>query len=158
MGKLKLSLRWLVAGLLGFILVIQFVPYGRAPTNPPVRAEPAWDNPRTRELAARACFDCHSNETVWPWYSNIAPASWLIQSDVNEGRRKLNFSEWDPRQEEAHESAKTLRNGEMPPWYYPWARLSSRERQALFQGLEETLGTERQTGKRGRGRAEDEHE
>jgi len=99
-------------------LGIQAVPYGRQHTNPPVVAEPNWDDPQTRALTARACFDCHSNETVWPWYSNVAPISWLVQRDVDEGRRTLNFSEWNRAQKEARESAKTVREGEMPPWIY----------------------------------------
>ena len=70
--------RWwtvLAVAILLFI-GIQVVPYGHARTNPPVMAEPAWDSAATRELARQACFDCHSNETEWPWYSNIAPFSW----------------------------------------------------------------------------------
>jgi len=74
------------------LIAIQLVPYGHAHTNPPVTGDPQWDSPQTRELAKRACFDCHSNETVWPWYSNIAPVSWLIQHDVDEGRSRMNFS------------------------------------------------------------------
>ena len=66
-----------VAVLAGLFLAIQFVPYGRDHSNPPVIGEPTWNSPETRALAVRACFDCHSNETVWPWYSNIAPVSWL---------------------------------------------------------------------------------
>jgi hypothetical protein len=78
----------IAAGAALLVALIQAVPYGRAHSNPPVVSEPAWDSPRARELAVRACFDCHSNETVWPWYSNIAPVSWLIQSDVaGAGRR-----------------------------------------------------------------------
>ncbi|HXG51099.1 MAG TPA: heme-binding domain-containing protein [candidate division Zixibacteria bacterium] len=126
--------------LIAVLLVMQAVPYGRDHTNPPVRQEPARDDPRTRELAVRACFDCHSNRTVWPWYSNIAPISWLIDRDVKRGRRELNFSEWDRRQEEAGESAATVRKGSMPPWYYPWGWLSAAERQDLIRGLERTLG------------------
>jgi hypothetical protein len=61
--------------LVGGFLLIQLVPYGRAHANPPVVKEPAWDSPTTRALAKRACFDCHSNETVWPWYTNVAPVS-----------------------------------------------------------------------------------
>jgi Haem-binding domain len=80
----------------------------------------AWDAPETRELAVRACFDCHSNETVWPWYSHVAPISWLVWSDVVRGRKELNFSEWDRPQLEARESGSTVRKGLMPPWYYPW--------------------------------------
>jgi mono/diheme cytochrome c family protein len=105
-----------------------------------VRREPDWDRPETRSLAVRACFDCHSNETRWPWYASVAPASWLVQHDVTEGRREVNFSEWNRPQKEARESAKTVRKGEMPPWYYPWARLSSAERRDLVRGLEATLG------------------
>ena len=133
--------RWLVIGSMVILFLIQAVPYGRDHINPPLNAEPAWDNPRTQELTVRACFDCHSNETVWPWYSYIAPISWLIERDVKEGRRELNFSEWNKAQEEAGEAANTVRKGSMPPWYYPWARLSSAERQDLIQGLERTLGS-----------------
>lgn len=124
------------------LTAVQLVPYGRNHANPPVRQEPNWDSAATRELTARACFACHSNETVWPWYSNIAPASWLIQRDVDKGRRKLNFSEWDRLQEDAHESAQSVKKDKMPPSYYPWARLSAAEHQALITGLEQTLGTE----------------
>ena len=126
------------------LAAIQVVPYGRDHANPPVRQEPRWDSERTRALTRRACFDCHSNETQWPWYTHVAPVSWLTAHDVAEGRRTLNFSEWDRRQKEAHESAKTVRTGKMPPWLYllprPHARLSETERAALIRGLEATLG------------------
>jgi len=140
----------IVVGMAILFLLVQAVPYGRDHTNPPVRQEPVWDGPRTRELAARACFDCHSNLTDWPWYSNLAPVSWLVQRDVHEGRRKVNFSEWDRPQKEAGESAKATRKGEMPPWYYPWARLSAAERDALVQGLAASLG-QGEGGGRGEG-------
>lgn len=139
---LKTVMKWSVVGLIVLFVLIQLVPYGRAHTNPPVRQELAWDSAQTRELAARACFDCHSNETRWPWYSNVAPVSWLVQRDVDAGRTKLNFSEWGRRQKEAEESVKTVRKGEMPPWYYPWARLSAEERQALIRGLTTSVGGE----------------
>src|SRR5450830_82850 len=88
--------------------------------NPPIVQEPPWDSPQTRALAVRACFDCHSNETVWPWYSKVAPMSWLIQRDVNQGRRSLDFSEWDrPRRQEGG-GARTVERGSMPPSYYVW--------------------------------------
>ena len=79
--KLPTRRFWVRAGLL-FVMAfvaIQFVPYGRDHANPPADAEPAWDSPDTRTLAKEACFDCHSNETEWPAYSNVAPISWLIQ-------------------------------------------------------------------------------
>jgi hypothetical protein len=92
----------------------------------------------------RACFDCHSNETVWPWYSNIAPVSWLVQRDVNGGRRHLNFSEWEIPQQHAKDVAEQVREGEMPPWFYlpmhPSARLTSTEKQALVEGVGKSLG------------------
>jgi mono/diheme cytochrome c family protein len=131
--------KWALATLAVLVVAIQVVPYGRDHANPPVTKEPAWDAPRTRELAVRACFDCHSNETAWPWYASVAPFSWLVQSDVDEGRRKLNFSEWDRPRRESRDSVKTVRRGRMPPWYYPWAGLSPSERDALVRGLEATL-------------------
>jgi heme-binding protein len=138
---------WLAVVLIAAIGVIQLVPYGRDHTNPPVTQEPAWDRPETRMLAVRACFDCHSNETVWPWYSNVAPMSWLIQRDVDEGRRKLNYSEWNRGQKEARESAKTVNKREMPPWFYALpgtsARLTPAERSTLVTGLQATFGAER---------------
>ena len=122
------------------LAAIQIVPFGRDHTNPPVRTEPPWDAPETRALAVRACFACHSNETVWPWYSHVAPVSWLVWSDVVRGRKELNFSEWVRPQREARESSSTVRKGSMPPWYYPWAQLTAAERQTLVQGLEATVG------------------
>lgn len=138
--------------LAGFLL-IQVVPYGRAHENPPVVQEPDWPDAETKELARRACFDCHSNETVWPWYSNIAPVSWLVQRDVDEGRTHLNFSEWgvahaheghDHEGHDAEDIQEVILNGEMPPANYlithPEARLSEAEIQALANGLMITAG------------------
>ncbi|HEX2864506.1 MAG TPA: heme-binding domain-containing protein, partial [Deinococcales bacterium] len=85
---------WTLLALLAAFLLIQLVPYGRAHAAPAVTGEPAWPA-GARQLAVRACFDCHSNQTVWPWYSNIAPVSWLVQHDVDEGRHWLNFSQWN---------------------------------------------------------------
>jgi hypothetical protein len=141
MRRVSLLLGALVVGLL---VAIQFIPYGRNHVNPPVLQEPRWDRPETRALTVRACFDCHSNETVWPWYSHVAPLSWLVQRDVLEGRRTLNFSEWNRRQE-ARESIKTIHEGEMPPWLYALpgttARLKAGERATLIAGLEAPFDT-----------------
>jgi len=138
-------------GIAGFVL-IQLVPYGRVHTNPPVLQEPQWDSPATRALAARACFDCHSNETKWPWYSNVAPASWLVAHDADEGRSRLNFSEWGPPSRGGErgeggggvdEVAEVIATGQMPPAQYllmhPEARLSDAEKQQLIQGLQASL-------------------
>jgi len=132
-------------GALLFALV-QAVPYGRSHNNPPVRAEPAWDSSRTRALAADACFDCHSNLTKWPWDSNIAPFSWLIQRDVDSGRSTLDFSDWKRPQEGALDAVEATRSGSMPPWYYklmhPKSRLTRAEREALARGLERTIAAD----------------
>lgn len=141
---MKVLVRWVSIGVVAAFAALQALPYGRNHTNPPVSREPTWTSQEIRELAVRACFDCHSNQTVWPWYSNIAPFSWLIQSDVDEGRNEVNYSEWGRPQEEAEDSAETVQEGTMPPWYYaimqPKANLSSAERQALIRGLEATFG------------------
>ena len=139
-------LKWLVRGvalaLAGFLL-IQLVPYGRDHANPPVTGEPVWDSAATRALAVRACFDCHSNEVVWPWYSNVAPVSWLVQHDVDEARDKVNFSEWQTGVIRPQQAATQVQRGNMPPKQYlpmhPTARLTAAERAQLAQGLLQSL-------------------
>ena len=145
--RVKIAL-WVVAVLLGGFVLIQLVPYGRDHTNPPVTAEPAWDSPRTRELAKRACFDCHSNETVWPWYSRVAPVSWGLYRDVERGRSKMNFSEWPQLPAGAGaaiaaRAAEVVNDGKMSPLRsrlaHADARLSDAEKQELIAGLEASL-------------------
>ncbi len=125
--------------LIALALLIQIVPYGRDHTNPPVVAEPNWDSAETKALYDRACADCHSNDTTWPWYSNIAPVSWLVQHDVEDGRRHLNTSVWGTQRVETHEIGEVIREGEMPmPVFlitHPEARLTQAEKDALAQGL-----------------------
>jgi hypothetical protein len=141
--RVRRALRLTVLSLVGAFVLIQFVPYGRDHGAPAVTAEPAWDSDVTRALADAACFDCHSNETEWPWYSNVAPLSWLTQRDVDGGREALNFSEWDRPQGEADEITEVIIDGEMPPWYYAMlhsgARLSEQEQRRLIDGLRATL-------------------
>lgn len=136
----------LLVALIGVFVLIQFLPFGKDQTNPPVVAEPNWDSPQTRQMFMQACGDCHSNETVWPWYSRIAPASWLISRDVNEGRRKLNVSEWTTGENEADEIIKVVQNGEMPPWFYlpmhPEARFDAAQKQVFLNGLAATFGNQ----------------
>jgi hypothetical protein len=139
----KIIIFVLIAILAGFV-VLQLIPYGHDHSNPPVTMEPQWDSPETRALASRACFDCHSNETDWPWYSFIAPVSWLIQRDVEEGRGRLNFSEWgNGRFDEPWEIVEAFSEGYMPPAKYlamhPEARFSDAERQTLIQGFQKTF-------------------
>lgn len=121
------------------------------PTRPirPQPREPAGDAraglgfTTTRELAKRACFDCHSNETEWPAYASIAPVSWLVQRDVTEGRRVLNFSEWHRAQDGAKDASEEVRQREMPPATYRFvhahARLSAADVERLVNGLMKTM-------------------
>ena len=128
-------------------VVIQFVPYGKNHTNQQLVQEPKWDTPKTRALFMRSCADCHSNETKWPWYSNVAPISWLVQHDVDEGREHFNVSNWlHQKKNKGDEAAEEVREGDMPPLVYlpahPEARLSETEKKELIDGLVKTFGEE----------------
>lgn len=130
----------MLIGLAVMGILIQFIPYGPEHANPPANAEPRWDTPATAALARRACFDCHSNETKWPWYSSIAPLSWLVHRDVTEGRKHINFSDWKrPAEQHVDEFQEVFDESSMPPVLYllghPSARLSPVEREVLMQGL-----------------------
>jgi hypothetical protein len=125
------------ATLAAAFLGIQLVPIERS--NPPVEEEvPA--TPEAREVLRRACYDCHSNEVVWPWYARIAPISWLVARDVREGREAVNFSTWNrldehERREALEESWEAIDHGDMPLWFYPplhpEARLTDADRNLL---------------------------
>ena len=125
--------------LTALFVAVQFVPVERE--NPPVAGELSAP-PEIQAVFERSCYDCHSNETRWPWYSRVAPASFLIAHDVEEGREHLNFSEWAgyPADDQRHlleEIAEEVKEGEMPRWFYlplhPSARLSSDEVGAVVQ-------------------------
>jgi hypothetical protein len=132
-------------GLLGggvLLAAAQLVPVVRE--NPPETGRLVAP-PEIEALLGRACADCHSRRTVWPWYSRIAPASWLVAHDVSEGRRELDLSAWDAldaarRRKKLGESAAEVREGDMPPWHYvllhPEARLEPDERAALLAWLD----------------------
>ncbi|MPY92985.1 MAG: cytochrome C [Acidimicrobiia bacterium] len=127
--------RLAVVGLVAFVLV-QFVPYGWAHPNPPVIADAPWPTPESAALARAACYDCHSNETEWPFYAYVAPMSWFVRRDVEQGRRELNFSLGERVTDDA---AEAVADGSMPPRGYralhPGARLSDQERDTLVQAL-----------------------
>ena len=133
--------------LLVLLLVIQLVPYGRDHSNPPVTKAAALD-PRTQAIVTDTCADCHSNTTRWPWYTNVAPASWFAQSDVDGGRQVLNFSEWDRAQPAVEELAEVIASGQMPPTKYrilpnhAKARLSDAEKARLIAGLRRLYATD----------------
>jgi mono/diheme cytochrome c family protein len=132
-----------IAGVVIFIL-LQLVPFGRNHTNPPVVQEPQWDSSATRQIAKEHCFQCHSNETEWPWYSNIAPGSWLIYNDVVEGRQNVNFSDFGKRPGELDEIIENVQSGAMPPIQYwiahPSSRLTDAQKQTFIAGLRATYG------------------
>ena len=123
--------------------LIQLVPY--RVDDPPVKQEPTWDTPRTRQLAVAACFDCHSNETHTYWWEDVAPLSWWITKHVKDGRSALNFSDCTKGARGENDAAETVRGGSMPPSYYTWiglhsaAKLSKAERDQLAAGLAATL-------------------
>ncbi len=131
------SVRWTILAVVGTAVLIQFVPVSRS--NPPVETEVAAA-PDVRAILRRACYDCHSHETAWPWYSAMAPVSWVVAHDVGEGRGELNFSTWNrvPAARRAGKAGKiceVLAERDMPPWYYPvahpGARLSAEDRAKL---------------------------
>ncbi len=136
-------MRWLFRILVLVVVVgviAQVVPYGRDHQNPKTVQEIEWNSPATRTLASGACMDCHSNLTVWPWYSYVAPISWLTTRDVEDGRAKLNFSEWQRSQEaDLEEVVEVIRSKAMPPMKYRLmhadARLTDQERQKLEDGI-----------------------
>ena len=136
------------AWIVGLFGLMQLVPYGRTHANPPVTQEPAWDSPHTRALVVRACFNCHSNETRWPWYAKLAPFSWVVQFDVEAARSVINFSEWNRAFELAPYAGQVVRTGNMPTLKYqmahPEANLTGQETLELARGLDATLGTSRE--------------
>ena len=92
----------------------------------------------------RACYDCHSNQTKWPWYSAIAPMGWLVSAHVHDARNHLNFSQWDDYVSDPGTAAQKLRaiaqtigSGAMPPRYYrlahPQSRLNASARNELIK-------------------------
>ena len=116
----------------------------------PARVNPPVDPDRTLQSAvpahpgapvvARACQNCHSNQTQWPWYSHVAPVSWLVTHDVNEARSAVNFSEWaayspERQRKLLQESCKEVKEGEMPMSIYvlmhPEAKLTSNDVNAI---------------------------
>ncbi len=169
-SRLRAILKWGLIGVAAAFVLIQVLPFGWSHTNPGAHSEPPWDSSRTRELAINACYDCHSNRTEWPWYSYVAPMSWLVEYDVDKGRHALNFSDWEryvekqrekaererlkalerarkgekPEKEKVPSLVKVVLKGEMPMWYYaiahPDARLSEAEKQELAEGLARTFG------------------
>jgi hypothetical protein len=132
-----MTFRRFLWALLALFLVIQIFPSNRS--NPPVKSDIVAPTP-VKAILKRACYDCHSNETHWPWYSSVAPMSWLVAYDVNEAREHFNFSTWgdyDEGEQRDHleEAWEEIEDGNMPLWYYlplhPAARLDAKEKKSL---------------------------
>jgi hypothetical protein len=129
-----MNARKLLVGAGVLLLAMQAVPVSR--TNPPVESD-VDAPPAVKALLKRACYDCHSHETKWPAQAWVAPSSWLVVHDVNEGREELNFSRWAAigpadRAKLAKKLPEEVAEGEMPPWTYrvahPAARLTDAEK------------------------------
>lgn len=122
------------------VVLIQLIPVDRS--NPPVKNEPVWDSPQTKMLVKNACYDCHSNESEYPWYSYVAPVSWLVSNHILEGREHLNFSEWT-NDVDADEMIEEIKSGEMPLWDYKLmhshADLTTAQTDSLISGLNRTF-------------------
>jgi hypothetical protein len=138
-GKTKVGLLALAA----VIVVAQFLQPARE--NPPSEPSDSFEvvanpPPQAREIIARACQDCHSNRTAWPWYSRVAPASWLVANDVSEARQHLNLSAWgrmtpERRLQSLGDVCREVAAGDMPLWQYrllhPPARLTKGDADVL---------------------------
>jgi hypothetical protein len=138
---MKRKLLFILIAVVVVFAALQLIPVNR--TDPPVSREVNWDSPQTRALVKRACFDCHSNETAWPWYTGIAPSSFYVANHVAEGRQRLNFSAWDQPNSDFEEAQRSINNGQMPLWDYvlihPDASLSATEKAQLISGLQATF-------------------
>jgi len=131
-------IKWGVAVLAALFVVAQFIPVDY--TNPPVQSDVQAPT-QVKSILVKACFDCHSHETRWPWYSKIAPVSWWLSGHVRDGRKDLNFSIWPTYNFASQELImreinKQVSEQKMPPRSYtvghPEARLSGDERQILL--------------------------
>jgi len=132
-------------GIAAGLLLAQFVPVQRA--NPPATGDVSAP-PRIEATLRRACYDCHSNETRWPWYSRVAPISWLVAHQVELGRKQINFSEWGEyypatRKRKLQWTDRALRQEAMPPWSYrivrPGARLTEEDRAAVERWIDSEI-------------------
>ncbi len=133
--------RWIliVSGIVCLFIIIQMVPVQTS--NPPSRTALKITG-KARPIMKKACLDCHSQETDWPWYSEVAPVSWFIINDVKEGREHLNFSTWYEYEDEKkikiyEEIIEVLEKDEMPlpayKWLHPEARLTPQEKEIIYQ-------------------------
>ena len=140
--RILISGAGIMVGILGLMQFGRFVVPEFKLDNPPVTHTVNWDSAETERLWNQTCADCHSNETVYPWYSYVAPVGWLVAHDTHEGRSELNIS--TNQNIDLEEMIESIREGEMPmPIYtitHPEARLTDAEKQMLINGLQATFG------------------
>jgi hypothetical protein len=137
----------LLYSVIALLVAIQFVRTGVM--NPPSKGEvPA--PPEIQETLRRSCYDCHSNQTRWPWYGHVAPFSWAVARDIELGRRQLNFSEWGAyypvtRKRKLQWMGRALQQEDMPPLSYrlihPSSRLSPQDRAQLERWIDAELAS-----------------
>jgi hypothetical protein len=142
---MKRILKWGIVVLIVVFAAIQLAQPSR--TNPPVKTDflkATGAPPDVATMFRAACYDCHSDETRWPWYSYVAPMSWQIAQDVNHGRRHVNLSEWpadqpDLARKKIGDMSDEIDDGDMPLSKYKLihkdARLTSQQRDKLTQWL-----------------------
>jgi hypothetical protein len=137
------ALKWVGIVLVGILLIIQVIRPAR--TNPPIDESRTIGAhmqipPAVAAILERSCYDCHSYKTTWPWYSQVAPVSWYLVHDVNEGRSHLNLSDWasyDAKRaaKKLEEICEEVKRGDMPLTEYlplhPTAKLSEADRKTL---------------------------
>jgi hypothetical protein len=142
-GRLRKILKWTAIALAAIFVALQFIRPAR--TNPPIDESRtiqayAYITPEVANILDRSCNDCHSHQTRWPWYTNVAPVSWFVVNHVNVGRREMNFSDWAQysRDEQEHllkKICREVKRGEMPMRSYlrlhHEAKLSSEDVKAL---------------------------
>ncbi len=150
--KKKFSIYIMVA-VVTLLVLIQFFP-GQKPevsiANPNDIHKEVLISPEVSKILRNACYDCHSNETVYPWYADVAPMSWLVIHDINEGREELNFSEWIPyslkkKNHKLEEIVEMVEEGEMPLKIYtplhPEAKLSEEQKELLIVWAQNLMGS-----------------
>jgi len=130
-----------LGALVAVFVLIQFVPYGRDHTDPPVTNSFKWTSMQAKAIARRSCYDCHSNHTKYWWAVDIAPFSWLAAHDIQDGRARLNFSEWTGSLSTPVLESAVSNN--MPPLQYtllhPHAKLSAADKQTLLDGFQQSV-------------------
>ena len=139
----RVPVKWIVVGVVAFLILIQIVqPAGQSASGPSRSLEAHVEvPPDVQSVMKRSCYDCHSNSTVWPWYSHVAPVSWYVIRDVNSARGHVNFQNWEAQinEQEGKEHlgliCKLVREGNMPPADYRFMHKGTDFRQRKSSGL-----------------------